>query len=374
MKLSIGLITYNHRAFIEQAVSGILAQRTNFEYEIIVGEDYSTDGTRQILLRMQEEHPGKICMLDAGRNLGMIQNYIRTFEACRGEYVALLDGDDYWCDENKLQRQVDFLDQNPEYSISFHAVRWTYEDHSLPDKVVRPKRGAGPYDLSDLLVSMFVTTCSAVVRRSAVGEFPGWIQVVKTMDYPIMVLAAGNGKIGYIDDVMAIYRVHSGGLWTSMNMIDRLITNLVLLENANPHFSLRYDNIVQSRYRYYWGKMADEFYDAVTAEPSWEAGSRMIDTIFERIKELSSIPTGWKQEQLSRVLFYFLIYSYQAGEYAGAWECWLHLVRVNPRVLGNRGVLVMGAGSVFDGRMRPALMHTKKIYRRARGERVQNIR
>ena len=236
MKLSIGLITYNHESFIEQAVAGILSQRTDFDYEILLGEDCSTDDTRRIIAELAARHPQKIRILETPHNLGMNANYLRTLQACRGEYIALLDGDDYWCDEHKLQRQVDFLDRRPEYAISFHAVRKVYEDGSHPDKILRPRRGVDDYTLPDLLTSMFIPTCSAVLRSRAVSKIPEWVYRMRTTDHPIMLVASEHGKIGYMDEVMAVYRVHDGGAWTSMHMIDRIMTNILLLETANANY------------------------------------------------------------------------------------------------------------------------------------------
>src|ERR1700686_765845 len=123
MKLSVMLITYNHEPFIAQVLQSILDQRVNFDYEIVVGEDCSTDRTREILMNFHYRYPGRIVPLLRDRNLGMMLNLKQTPSACQGKYVALIEGDDYWTCEDKLQKQVDFLDSHPEYAICCHRAR-----------------------------------------------------------------------------------------------------------------------------------------------------------------------------------------------------------------------------------------------------------
>src|SRR5579872_2594917 len=113
MKLSVMLITYNHELFIAQTLEGILEQRVNFDYEIVVGEDCSTDRTRDILMDFHNRYPRRILIQARHRNLGMMRNLEQTLSKCRGEYVALIEGDDYWTCRDKLQKQVDFLDAHP---------------------------------------------------------------------------------------------------------------------------------------------------------------------------------------------------------------------------------------------------------------------
>src|SRR5579864_5044611 len=107
MKLSVMMITYNHERFIAQALDSILAQQVNFDYEIVVGEDCSADGTRAILMDFHRRYPSRIVPFLRDRNMGAMPNFESTLRACRGQYLALLEGDDYWTSPDKLQRQVD---------------------------------------------------------------------------------------------------------------------------------------------------------------------------------------------------------------------------------------------------------------------------
>src|SRR6478736_8585051 len=114
MKASTLIVTYNQEKYIEQAVRSALMQETNFPHEIVIGEDCSTDGTREIVARLAAENPGRIRAILRPRNLGMHENHRATHAACDGKYVAMLEGDDYWVDPLKLQKQANFLDAHPE--------------------------------------------------------------------------------------------------------------------------------------------------------------------------------------------------------------------------------------------------------------------
>ena len=118
--VSIVMIAYNVDNYIAEAIESVLSQQVSFPYELVVGEDCSTDKTLQIALKYQSEHPGVIRVLQREKNLGLTPNCVDTHNHCRGKYIALLDGDDYWTDKNKLQKQVDFMESHPEYAGCAH--------------------------------------------------------------------------------------------------------------------------------------------------------------------------------------------------------------------------------------------------------------
>src|SRR5215208_3554649 len=128
--VSVSVITYNHERFIVQALESILIQKVNFKYEVIIGDDCSTDNTRKILEEYAVKYPDRIKLIlheKKGEGIPGKLNFISTIEAARGKYIALLDGDDFWTDESKLQKQVDFLEKNPGYSICFHKASILYD-------------------------------------------------------------------------------------------------------------------------------------------------------------------------------------------------------------------------------------------------------
>jgi glycosyltransferase involved in cell wall biosynthesis len=132
-KVSVQVLTYNHAEFVAQALDSVLSQKASFEWEIVVGDDCSTDGTREILKSYARNHPERIRLLLHPQGLGPHEphlagnnNLLATYRASRGEYVALLDGDDYWTDDSKLEKQVRFLDARPSCSLCCHAVAVEY--------------------------------------------------------------------------------------------------------------------------------------------------------------------------------------------------------------------------------------------------------
>jgi len=115
--VSVKMITYNHAPYIAQAIEGVLQQKTNFPYELVIGEDCSTDGTRQIVFDYQKKYPAIIRVITSDQNVGMSKNSHLTTKACRGKYVAFCEGDDYWHHPDKLQKQADCLESHPEYGL-----------------------------------------------------------------------------------------------------------------------------------------------------------------------------------------------------------------------------------------------------------------
>jgi glycosyltransferase involved in cell wall biosynthesis len=244
MKLSVVMVTYNHEKFIAQAIESILAQRVNFDYEIVIGEDLSTDNTRAIVLDFARRYPERIRTLSRDRNIGAMRNFVQTIAACRGQYLAFLEGDDYWTSPDKLQKQVDFLDAHYECAICCHKVRYLYELGSAEFDIF-PTRASGKYTIEDLLKSNFVMTCSMVLRRELIGPIPKWIFHMKLGDLPICALAARHGTIELMDENMATYRVHAGGTWSSLPSMTRLREGSRVLRALDKHLGYQYSKTIR---------------------------------------------------------------------------------------------------------------------------------
>lgn len=217
MKVSVSVTTYNHERFIARALDGILAQRTAFDFEVVVGDDCSTDGTWDIVLDYRRRHPGRIRLVRPDRNLGRngTPMFVETLRLCRGQYVAMQDGDDYWTAEHKLQRQADFLDAHPECSLCYHNADRVHDDGSRPPSPSNPEGHPAFATLDDILVTNFVSSPSPMVRREVVARLPDWFGRSPFGDYPLYLLAADRGPLGFISEAMAVYRIHPGGTWSS---------------------------------------------------------------------------------------------------------------------------------------------------------------
>jgi glycosyltransferase involved in cell wall biosynthesis len=246
MKLSVMIITYNHERFIAQAIESVLVQRVNFDYEIVVGEDCSTDGTRKILMDFHRRYPDRILPLLQNPNIGAMANSIATLSACRGKYLALLEGDDYWTHQDKLQTQVNFLDTHPESAMCCHRVQLLDKTGTAGLGVdVFPTIPCGSYAIDDLLRSNFIMTCSAVLRRDVIGTLPAWYSQMGLGDWPLFVLVASHGKIELMDESMAAYRVHPGSVWSSRPLIHRLRETSRMLRALDKHFAFQYTNTIR---------------------------------------------------------------------------------------------------------------------------------
>ena len=216
IKVSVLMITYNHEKFIEQAVRGVMMQQTNFDYQLIVGEDCSTDRTRDILCRLKEEFPDKIILLLHPQNIGMIPNMVATYEACQGEYIALCEGDDYWKDPYKLQKQVTYLDANPECRMCFHAAKIVFEDESRDHNSLKKPPSGMKISLQTWMRYTYIATGSVIFRKPD-EALPEWYSRLHfSGDYPLFVwlLLTIGGKLVYIDEPepMSVYRRHAGGV------------------------------------------------------------------------------------------------------------------------------------------------------------------
>lgn len=239
MKLSVCCITYNQEKYIAEAIESMLAQQTNFDFEIVIGEDGSTDATRNICEKYSQKYPPKIKLLHSAGNLGMNPNLERTLKACSGEYVALCEGDDYWIDKNKLQKQVDFLEANPSFAICYHRVYELYRNNKLKLEEINTDETEKEYTIEYLAKGNCMHTASVVFRNGLINKFPSWFNKSPVGDYVLHMLNAVHGKIKYLPVPMAVYRKHHGGVW-SLKDVNELrkkwvtVIDLLLRENLTP--------------------------------------------------------------------------------------------------------------------------------------------
>lgn len=225
-KLSVLCITYNHEPFIRQCLDGFVMQKTNFPFQVLIHDDASTDGTADIIREYAKKYPDiikpvlqKQNQFSRGINVDKAFNWPRI----NGEYVALCEGDDYWTDPNKLQKQVDFLDAHPDYSVCFHPVRVVWADKSHPDSIFpTPKYrfNKTTLELSDLLKHNFIQTNSVVYRWALAGRESDYPDGILPGDWFMHLMHAATGKIGFLPDVMAVYRRHAGGIWWDYGRTD----------------------------------------------------------------------------------------------------------------------------------------------------------
>jgi glycosyltransferase involved in cell wall biosynthesis len=259
MKVSVLVITYNHETFISQALESVLMQKTNFDYEILISEDYSTDRTRDLVIQYQKRYPEKIKLLLSEKNQCDNEVVTRGLLAAQGQYVAISDGDDYWTSPDKLQKQADFLDAHPECAICFHNVLGFYQDESKEPSLETPPDQKACSTIEDLLCAGFMPTCSVMFRNGLIEEFPDWYNSIFLADWSLFILLAQYGKIGYINDVMGAYRYHSGGAWSSMNSRDRLYAAIVMYKHLLNYLDPKYKNLIKNQLSRFYGILARDY-------------------------------------------------------------------------------------------------------------------
>jgi glycosyltransferase involved in cell wall biosynthesis len=232
-KVSAHIITFNQKDFIRDCLEGAVNQRLSYSYEIIVGDDCSSDGTREVLIEYQQKYPNLIrLVLFDTRNKGIPGkiNFTTVLKECSGSYVALCDGDDYWSDPLKLQKQIDFLETHADFSICFHRTMELYPDGSKKMETFNTSSEPKIYTINDLARGNFLHTPSVVFRNN-LGELPKWFYDAPVGDLIIHMLGARTGKIYYLPDAMAVYRVGMGlyGQAQDLTRLGYLIATLRLL-------------------------------------------------------------------------------------------------------------------------------------------------
>ena len=220
--VSVCCITYNHEAYLAQAIESVLAQQADFAVEIVIGEDCSTDSTRRIAQEYERKYPGRIRVLTPAHNLGIMPNLMATMASCTGEFIAFLEGDDYWTDLTKLQRQVAALRTRPACAMCFHDAEIFYDDSSNPARNFSEKfveilpapesdyREFTQYDLGRL--GWFMPSAAMLFRASSLLPLPAWLAGVFSGDYTLQLLSTSHGPALYLPRLMSRYRLHAGGV------------------------------------------------------------------------------------------------------------------------------------------------------------------
>lgn len=226
--ISIVVVTYNQADYIRQCLESVLSQETTFRFEILVGEDGSSDGTAEIVDELAAQYPDRIKAFHRSRsdvicvkgNPTNRFNLVQTLAQASGRYLAILDGDDYYTDKTKLQSQAQFLSENPDFSACYH-------DFVMVDaagKSAGRKSRLSPREIvtaADIAVGRNLPA-STFLSRNDFGPPPPWFMRMAYADWALLLLRIGGGKIGYLDRVMSAYRIHAASLFSTTSNLKRL--------------------------------------------------------------------------------------------------------------------------------------------------------
>lgn len=223
IKVSVVVTTYNHKSYIKECLDGILIQQTNFPIEIILGEDESNDGTREICIEYANKYPDIIHLfLRSRKDVIYINgtptgryNFMENLNACKGKYIALCEGDDYWTDPLKLQKQVGFLEENPDYGICFHNVLQINTLNETTKMIIPNVQKDTDFSINDYILENKTATCSIMFRKENFWlELPDWFLRSPFGDWAVVlkVMKNSNEKGRVLKDTMGVYRIHENGL------------------------------------------------------------------------------------------------------------------------------------------------------------------
>jgi len=243
--VSVCMITFNHETFISQAILSVLEQECDFEFELIVANDCSSDETHEQIQKLLKNHPQRkrVIYYNHKKNIGVIANFKDALTKCTGKYIALCDGDDYWTDVNKLQTQVDFLDSNRDYIACFHNAKVVNQKEQETN--FHEWSSAKEVDVEDIIMrggGIFPT--AALLYRNVINPDQFSLNT-KSGDSIIAYNLASLGKVYFINKYMSVYRLHDGGVYTSLRVdshkvLEDLIGNIGLLTKFRKESARKY--------------------------------------------------------------------------------------------------------------------------------------
>lgn len=320
IKVSVLMLAYNQEQYIDEAIRGVVLQKTSFPIELIIGDDHSSDGTLARCQAWKERYPEQIIVHENARNLGLARNYIETYNLARGQYIAVCEADDYWTDSRKLQIQADFMDSHPQYSMCFHRVVNFYEADGT--KSLSNGGQKETITLRDLALCNPITNVSVFYRRGLFGPLPDWMDKVTSYDFAMHMLNAQYGDAYYMKRVMAVYRKLGTSIWTGGDRKKRALISLKNRDLLLDYFLERdrevHDLLLKANARNCLNlsvhlKKADEKADAETFErlarqymPEWTEADMARETENLEASEQGSSPLRrmmtWGRKVVSRFL------------------------------------------------------------------------
>lgn len=214
--VDVKMLTYKHEPFIKDAIRGVINQKTYFNFRLLIFDDCSPDNTEQVVKNiLNHDNPNLTIEYKKNKsNIGVNNNGMQALNAVKAKYIALCEGDDYWTDPYKLQKQVDFLEKNPDYSICFHPAMKLENEKIIKDEEIERRyskiKDTSNIKTSDLIINGgFIHTASAVFRRSAL-EFPPEFYITPLGDFMLWIILSQNGKSHSLKEYMSVYRSGHG--------------------------------------------------------------------------------------------------------------------------------------------------------------------
>ena len=278
--VSVCMITYNHEKYIRDAIEGVLIQKTNFPIELIIGEDCSTDNTRKIVKEYEAKYPEIIIAQYPEINRGMMNNFATVLQSVRGKYIALCEGDDYWIDPYKLQKQVDFLEENPDYGLVHADCHFYYEDmgkweYNANKNLSNSIKFASKKELFYCLVDSEckIRTATALFRRDLLKKRPADAKSFSMGDTTMWLDFSQLAKFKYFDEVFAVYRILSNSASRSNNKKNQYRFNLSMAE-MRIYYCNKYNYTINN-------KLKDRYNKALLTNLLFDSSFQPLYPLFE---------------------------------------------------------------------------------------------
>ncbi|MEK8180233.1 glycosyltransferase [Flavobacterium buctense] len=248
--VAIWMVTYNHEAYVVEAIDSVLMQQTHFDFKLYIGDDCSKDNTRKIIQEYKEKYPHKIELLLHEKNLGASPNGIFMYQHCiqtGAKYIALCEGDDYWTDPLKLQKQVDFLEVHKDCNVCFTRATMLKGSVLTLHEIPKPFSSV-PFFYEELLrYYNFITTASVMFKNQKNLVIPEWITSLPFGDLGVYKVISQDKKIACIDEVMSVYRIHGEGIWSKVKPIEAEKKYLDFYKNMYVHLNKNEQSIVSQK-------------------------------------------------------------------------------------------------------------------------------
>ncbi|MDD4892784.1 MAG: glycosyltransferase [Candidatus Rickettsiella isopodorum] len=254
--VSVCLITYNHVNYIRDAIEGVLMQKINYPWELIIADDFSTDGTREIIKAYAEKNPKLIKLILQEKNVGAAQNWFDLIYTPKSKYITYFEGDDYWTDPYKLQKQIDLMEKHNDYSACCHAVQRVFYIDKKPLGVYRQANRDRVFSENEWykLTSM---QSSLLLRNKYIAILPDWITYSPVGDVSIRLFVSQQGKFAYINQIMSSYRVGVPNSSTKTIMIvpkndfESAKRMVKMYDGFNNYTNYKYSGIITIKQLYY---------------------------------------------------------------------------------------------------------------------------
>ncbi len=231
------MISYNQEAYIQKSLESVVQQQHDFEWELIIGDDASTDDTPNIINRYADQYP-QIKPRLRKQNLGPLKNFMDVISSAKGEYVCFLEGDDYWSDNEKIKKQIDFFSTHPDYAICFTNMVVYYQNEDEYKDLITSEKPE--IQMEELLERNHVTTQTCMFRNHHF-DFPKGFENLKMGDWPLHMMNATKGRIGHLNEFTAVYRVHDAGIFSGASLVQRDLNVVDVYELMKTWLPAKYE-------------------------------------------------------------------------------------------------------------------------------------